>query len=268
MSQLYGRAEIKCLRCKNILGIDGLDIDVEFVANEERQMGAELFYEGSSEFSCPKCGNDIKVIYEASEYPEGSPPEEDISISGAEMSRDFQDADESIQEELYSFEDQSKLSLPEKKVIITNLTLCVSDLINKISKYPEFLYQIEPRVFEELIAGVFSMHGFSVELTKQTRDGGKDIIAIRSDLGIKSKYLIECKRYFRNIPVRVELVRNLYGVQRQSGANKSILATTSYFTPDAIKFAKTKNTTEWAMDLKGYKDIVAWIRGTNLLRRK
>lgn len=97
-------------------------------------------------------------------------------------------------------------------------------------------------------------------MTKQTRDGGRDIIAIRSDLGIQSKYIIECKRYALNNPVSVELVRALYGVQMQEGANQAVLATTSRFTPDARSFATAKNTTEWSMDLKDFEDIRQWVR--------
>ncbi len=88
--------------------------------------------------------------------------------------------------------------------------------------------------------GFFSKYGFEVELTKRSRDGGRDIIAIQSILGIKSKFIIEFRCYSKENPVSVELVRSLHGVQMAEGANKSILATTSRFTPDAIKFAPNK----------------------------
>ncbi|MEQ1654678.1 MAG: restriction endonuclease, partial [Nitrospira sp.] len=91
-------------------------------------------------------------------------------------------------------------------------------------------------------------------------DGGKDIVAIRSDLGIRSKYIIECKRYAPNKPVGVALVRGLYGAQTQMGANKAVLATTSRFTTEARSFAETLNTTKWAMDLKDFRDICEWVR--------
>jgi restriction system protein len=114
------------------------------------------------------------------------------------------------------------------------------DFVDITLKYPfvtvDIPVKIDPRRFEELIAHIFSLHGFVVELTKQTRDDGRDIIAIRSDLGIKSKYLIECKRYALTNPIDVQFVRALYGTQMKEGANKAILATTSRFTPDARSF--------------------------------
>jgi restriction system protein len=110
-----------------------------------------------------------------------------------------------------------------------------------------------------LIAYIFSQRGFQVALTKQTRDGGRDIIAIRSDFEIRSKYIIECKRYAAHKRVGVGLVTALYGVQTREGANKSVLVTTSQFTAPALKFANGVNTTKWAMDLKDYDDVCQWI---------
>jgi len=185
-------------------------------------------------------------------------------VSGGKLITGFGDIDFSFEDEIYSYEEQLGLYLPSEKKIITNLNLCAYDLISKIFHDPKLLYQISPRDFEELIAEISSIHGFIVDLTQKTRDGGRDIIAIRSDLSIKSKYIIECKKYAANNPVRVELVRSLYGVQVQEGANKSVLATTSYFTKDAKKFADNTNTTKWAMDLKAYEDILSWIKNTKM----
>lgn len=259
MPKPSGTAEILCARCNNSFNIDAADIDVDEAGIDEREMGAEIFYYGVTGFHCPKCGNEIQVEYEASEYPVGMPNYYETTASGATLIRGFQDIELVFEEEIYSFKDQSKLYLPEEKKIITSLSLSVSDMIAELAKNPQHLYQISPRNFEEIIAHIFSRNGFSVELTKQSRDGGRDIIAVKSDLGIPSKYLIECKRYAHDNPVSVELVRSLYGVQMQEGANKSVLATTSRFTMDAKKFAEATNTTQWAMALRDFNDICKWL---------
>lgn len=264
MLELPGEAEIECARCTSRFYVSGLDIDIDSIGSDDRSMGPENLYGGTSDFRCPNCDENIEITYEASEYPAGALNFSDTHISGGKIISGFGDIDVSFGEEFYSFEEETQLYLPEEKKIITNLGICTFDLISEIARNPKLLYQIDSRKFEELLANIFSRHGFSIELTKKTRDGGRDIIAIRSDLGIKSKYIIECKRYAIHNPVRVDLVRNLYGVQTQEGANKSVLATTSYFTPDAKKFADSVNTTQWAMDLKGYEDIVRWIKQTNL----
>lgn len=258
-----GTAEILCAQCNNAFSIDAADIDVDEAGIEEREMGAEVFYYGAIELRCPKCSNEIQVEYEASEYPVGVPNYYETTPSGATLIRGFQDIELLFEEEIYSFEEQSRFYLPEQKKILTSLSLGVADMIVELAKNPKGLYQISPRTFEEIIAYIFSKNGFSVELTKQSRDGGRDIIAIRSDLGIPSKYIIECKRYSYDNPVGVGLVRNLYGVQMQEGANKSVLATTSRFTSNAKEFASAKNTTQWGMDLKDFDDICNWLNDSS-----
>ena len=264
MARLSGIAEIQCEKCGNSFHIDATDLVLSHVAtDDDRQMGPEIFYEGIAKLKCPKCRNNIQAWYEASEYPIGVLNYNKTDTRGARVIRDFKDVDVFFENEFYSFKEESILSLPEEQKVITALNSSVTDLIHEISKKPGILYQIKPRQFEELIAHIFSQNGFKVELTKQTRDGGRDIIALRSDLGIKSKYIIECKRYAANNRIPVELVRALYGVQVQEGANKAILATTSKFTRDAHSFVKATNTTEWSIELKDFNDIYEWIKSTS-----
>lgn len=117
------------------------------------------------------------------------------------------------------------------------ITAFNNELISLLARKPSYLHALSPRAFEELIAEIFSRQGFEVHLTKQTRDGGKDIIALYNTLGIQTKYIIECKRY-REKPVGIELVQRLAGVRHALSANKAILATTSRFTSPAIEWAK------------------------------
>src|SRR5258708_40197380 len=56
------------------------------------------------------------------------------------------------------------------------------------------LISLTPRQFEELIAEIWSRFGYEVELTARTRDGGRDIIAIRRSVEASYRHLIECKR--------------------------------------------------------------------------
>jgi restriction system protein len=237
---------------------------VESQGSEERSMGAEVFYHGAGEFRCPNCDEIIEVEYEASEYPVGMLNYSEAHATGGEILRGFGDIDVQFGDELYSFDEEIELYVPQEKTIITNLANSANDIIQIVQKKPVSLFNMSPREFEEFIAQIFSNHGFSVELTQKTRDGGKDIIAIRSDLGLCAKYIIECKRYAPNRPVGVELVRNLYGVQQQEGANKSVLATTSRFTAEAQAFASNVSTTQWAMDLVGYERIIEWVNDTKI----
>jgi len=143
-------------------------------------------------------------------------------------------------------------------IYIPTLVLAVhDDLIKSIAQNPDLLFQIHPRKFEEIIADIFSKRGYEVELTKATRDGGRDVVAVHELMGVRTKFLIECKRYAREHKVSIGFVQRLLGVKVAEAANKAILATTSTFTRDARHFA---NTHVWDLDLKDYDDIVRWIK--------
>ena len=75
------------------------------------------------------------------------------------------------------------------------------------------------RGFEELVAELFGGFGYEVELTKQTRDGGRDIVAIKRG-EVQVKYLIECKRPDPGGHVGVGPARELLGVLTDEKAQR------------------------------------------------
>lgn len=95
--------------------------------------------------------------------------------------------------------------------------------------------------------------GYTVELTPQTRDGGKDIIVTqKTDLGDFCIY-VECKKYDRSNPVRVKLIRELYGTVMADNVTAGLMVTTSYYTKDAYEYRETvKN----RIHLKDYQDLI------------
>lgn len=111
-------------------------------------------------------------------------------------------------------------------------------MLNKISTNSDILHNIPTktdwRVFEEIVAEIFRKFGYEIELTKKTRDGGKDIIALRkSEDKVIERLLIECKHWQSKIYVKP--IRNLIGVAvtQDELPTDVILATTSTFTEDA-----------------------------------
>jgi HJR/Mrr/RecB family endonuclease len=128
-------------------------------------------------------------------------------------------------------------------------------LVERFQQYPDDLRVIDRRRFEELIAELFLGFGYEVELTQRTRDGGKDIIAIKRRT-VNVKFLIECKRPDPENPIGIAPVRELYGVKVDEGASKAILATTSYFTPDAKIFSEKHR---WELELRDFEAIKGWI---------
>ncbi len=126
-----------------------------------------------------------------------------------------------------------------------------------LSRYPEKLYDLSPRKFEELIAAILKDFGFNVELTSATRDGGKDIYAYIKNQVTSILMFVECKKWAPTRHVGIEVVQRLYGVQQINKANKSMVVTTSYFTKQAIAECKRY---ENLMSLKDYFDLKAWLK--------
>lgn len=113
-------------------------------------------------------------------------------------------------------------------------TMIRARYINKEQPRETFL-NLTPRNFEKLVAALYQDIGYSVTLTKPTRDGGIDIHAEINQTVSKEKLVIQCKNYTSNIPV--DVIRNLLGVVSSTKATKGVLVTSSDFTNDAIKFA-------------------------------
>jgi len=130
-------------------------------------------------------------------------------------------------------------------------------LYHEIARNPKQLYKLSPRDFEEFIADIFLSFGYTVELTAKTRDGGRDIVAIGNKNNIKTKFLIECKRFAPNRPVGIAHVRELYAVKQFEHASKAILATTSYFSKPARELERQYL---YELELKDYNAITEWAK--------
>jgi len=111
------------------------------------------------------------------------------------------------------------------------------------------------------VAELFSDFGYFVELTKQTRDKGIDIIAIRRSIipEIDERYLIQYKRHAPHNKVGISVVHELLGVGVSEPHTGLIIATTSSFTKPALEITK-KESTKWRLHLKDYFDIYQWLK--------
>lgn len=113
----------------------------------------------------------------------------------------------------------------------------------------ETFLNLTPRDFEKLVAALYQDIGYSVTLTKLTRDGGIDIHAEKNQPTSKEKLVIQCKNYTSN--VSVEEIRSLLGVVASTKVTKGVLVTSSDFTSDAIKFANENP----SIELINYKQL-------------
>ena len=149
----------------------------------------------------------------------------------------------------------SKVQIATIQPIIVDAT---EYLIEELKSSPDNLFKIKPREFERLIAKLLENFGWDVELTKETRDGGRDILALM-DNGISQHLcLVETKRYRKDRPVGIELIRGLWGTLCDEEATSAMLVTTSYFSPEAIKFERKY---PYRLSLNDYGRVVSWING-------
>ena len=114
-------------------------------------------------------------------------------------------------------------------------------MILQISNNPDLIYNISSREFEEIIERLFRDAGFETKLTPATRDGGRDIIATKHEMGKPVVFYIECKRYGKQNNVGVNIVRSLLGVQTSDQINKAFLVTTGHVTRGALQFVENQN---------------------------
>jgi HJR/Mrr/RecB family endonuclease len=132
----------------------------------------------------------------------------------------------------------------------------IKRIIYDIYKNNDQIHQLGSRQFEELIAELLFKQGFEVQLTKQTRDGGYDILAIyHMPSQAPQKWLVECKKFTEN-KVGIEVIRSFKEVIQAENANRGVIATTSYFTKDAYK---KQQEVPYLLDFRDKDAVMKWI---------
>lgn len=223
---------VKCNKCEHISIVEMDSMDCETLSYE-RSMGEEIEYNFHGEVCCEVCSKWIEVNVRGYEYPVGAFNFSDYDCSGGEF----------VKEPTFEIEYEFNVDYSDD---VYNQYIEANCLLEY---HKEKIKSMSPRDFEVFVAGLFEKLGFSVNVTKATRDGGKDIIATKSD-PIPYTLIVECKHWGEQHKVDVSVVRSLYGVQTAEQANQSIVVTSSKFTKDARKFAEERKNlmTLWDID--------------------
>ena len=115
--------------------------------------------------------------------------------------------------------------------LIEAVTLPWFEIVEEVTRNPSLVFQIEPRKWEEIIAGAYQKAGFDeVTLTPRSGDFGRDIIAVKRGLGTL-RIIDQVKAYKPTHLVTADDVRALLGVLQGDKASKGFLTTTSDFAP-------------------------------------
>lgn len=125
------------------------------------------------------------------------------------------------------------------------------------------LSELSWRNFEELIGRLLESEGWVVDVTRPSKDGGIDVIALRDDATLGPiKSLWQAKRYGPSRKVRLAEVREFGGIVDFDRATKGVIVTTSRLTAGALDWIRRD---KFRLDYKDASRMEAWIRA-NLLR--
>lgn len=130
-------------------------------------------------------------------------------------------------------------------------------LIKHLAKHPHKMYDLDPYKFEKLVAALMKDMGYDVYHTSQTRDGGRDIIAVmKTPSNDPIVTIVECKRNRTDRAVSIDIVeRFIYTIRDKDKANAGWIVTTSTFSTDAIN---KQQEYKWLLSLKDNNHLTAW----------
>lgn len=150
--------------------------------------------------------------------------------------------EEKTEEEEVSQRLLNEIFLPdtEKQIVTESPIITVAPINDEVLRYlrdnPEEWYKLSSSKFEMVMQEIYTKLGYTVERTKATRDGGKDLIIRKPEVLGDFIYYVECKKYAPNRPIGLSIVQRLKCVMDTDKVNAGIIATTSFFTRDAKNF--------------------------------
>jgi len=117
--------------------------------------------------------------------------------------------------------------------LTTTVTEVSDDLIKHLAKHPELLYELDPTMFERLVAELYRRRGYEATLTPASGDKGVDVYVVSRDGIGKTLWVVQAKRWAAHRKIGAGVVRELYGTVNLANASAGILLTTSFFEPGA-----------------------------------
>lgn len=122
--------------------------------------------------------------------------------------------------------------------------------------------EMSPREFEVFVAELYKCLGYTVEVTAESCDGGKDVILYDDDGNVT---YVECKHYSESNFVGREICQKLLGAVAIDGADNGIIICTGMFNKNAWEvYCKVDNLE--LIDINGIMSIIKQIEVYQLPR--
>ena len=126
-------------------------------------------------------------------------------------------------------------------------------------KAGKLLSELHWREFEELIGHLLESEGWRVTVTRGTKDGGLDVIAVKKDPHIGLVQAVwQAKKYSPHNKVQLKHVKELSATRDEAKATKGVIVTTSHLTKGVIDWIKRDI---YRLSYKEQEDVESWILG-------
>src|SRR5882672_7872704 len=134
------------------------------------------------------------------------------------------------------------------------------EIIKLMLRDERLIHALDPRKWEELVAGAWEREGYAVILTPRSGDRGRDVIATLSG-GTRVRLLDQVKRYSQPRRVAADDVRAMIGtLTLDPNATKGIITTTSEFAPGIAKDADIQRlVNRGTLELKPREPLLVWL---------
>jgi restriction system protein len=133
-------------------------------------------------------------------------------------------------------------------------------ILQLMRRDPKSVYQIDPRAWEEIIAGAYTRAGFDeVILTPRSGDKGRDVVATKHGVG-SIRIFDQVKAYKPGNLVTADEVRSMLGVVTGGlNVSKGVVTTTSEFAPRLAEDEFIKPFIPYRLELKPRDTLLQWL---------
>lgn len=129
-------------------------------------------------------------------------------------------------------------------------------ILNILNENKSLISRLDARVFEVAVSALLKDIGFEkVELSRFSKDGGTDILAIYLEGGVRKTVVVEVKRHEDNVGLAI--ADRLFGVQHRTKADKSLLVTSSHIARGVRELYSADTDTMSFMDFDFLVDLLA-----------
>ena len=144
--------------------------------------------------------------------------------------------------------------------LVTVITPAWNQIVRLLMDDPNVAYSIDPRRWEEIIAGAYDAAGFDeVILTPRSGDLGRDVIATKTGVG-SIRIFDQVKAYAPGHVVPANDVRALLGVITGAGnVSKGVVTTTSVFAPNLKRDPFIAPFVPHRLELRDREILMPWL---------